>query len=260
MAVRREVQGLVGAAAPLVVALIALPLRDVLSPANVAVVLVGVAAFGGSRGPGPTPLLAGCVAAMSFAVLWSRPYGSIEVHQPRDRLTAVLVFAVGAGLGWWGRQRRSRWSRRPRPPRRVPRRARQDGVAEHLGTLRRVAGEIAEGDVGGLVALDVARGLVDVLRLSDCRFEVPPLDDDATRHMPVLRRGGELELSGVRWDPCRVGLPAEGFTVPIVARGRAEGRYVCVPRRRRRPTEEEIGVAVALADQAASALLLDSVA
>jgi hypothetical protein len=255
---RRGALTLLGTALPAATAVLALPLRAELAPANLAAILVGVVALAGTLGAAPTPVLAGASGALAFSVLWSEPYGSIEVQHPGDRISGAVVFLVGTGLAVFGRrrQRHRTWRRRPWPSlRRRPRHAHVQ--AEHLG---RVAAEIADGDTGGLVVLDVARSLVDVLRLGDCRFEVPPFDVDPAEPQVVLRRTGELELRGIRWDPTRIGLPATGFCIPVVARGHTEGRYICLPRRPWRPADEQVGIALALADQAASALLLDAVA
>jgi hypothetical protein len=135
--------------------------------------------------------------------------------------------------------------------------ARRSTATDHLRTLNRIAGEIADGDTTGLVVLDVARSLVELLDLRDCEFQVPPLSDDPK---PCLRRDGFLEAQGTAWDPSAIGLPAGGFHVPVVARGRTEGRYLCTPRGQGRPSPERLVVALTLADQTASALLLDSVA
>jgi hypothetical protein len=166
----------------------------------------------------------------------------------------IGVVVVGAVLGVHLRRHR-RWFVRRRP---LLLRRRRDRVAvAHLQTVGRVAGEIAEGDMAGMVVLDVARSLVELLGLRDCRFEAAPTP---VASMPCLLHTGELELRGMRWTAALVGLPAEGFTIPVVARGRTEGRYVCLPRRPYRVTDETIVVALTLADQAASALLLESVA
>lgn len=135
--------------------------------------------------------------------------------------------------------------------------ARRSAGGDHLRTVSRVAGEIADGDVTGLVVLDVARSLVELLDLRDCEFQLPPFADDDT---PGLRRDGRLELQGTVWDPATIGFPPGGFLVPVVARGCTEGRYRCTPRGRGRISPERVVVALTLADQTASALLLDSVA
>jgi hypothetical protein len=257
MFARRASLTLLATVAPVAVAVAALPLRDTVANATLAAVLVGVVALAGTLGVAATPLFAGASAALSYAVLWAVPYGSFEVHRPSDRLASIVVFVVGAGLGLWGRRRTGR-SQQPQAQPVV--RPRHESAAQHLHTVGRVAGEIADGDVAGLVVLDVARSLVELLRLRDCEFELPPFAAETRPAKPSLVRTGELELFGVRWDPTMICLPDGGYYIPIVARGRVEGRYVCTPRRSWRPPEERVAVAVTLADQAASALLLDSVA
>ena len=235
--------------APLVAAVAAAPLRARVPSADVAAVLVGVVALAGSVGSRASPVLSALSAAVAFDVLWAEPYGSLQVRDPGDRLTGVVMFVVGTLVASFCRRRHGvlrRWLLRRRPRR---------GPTQHLDTVSRVAEDIADGDDAGLVVLDVARTLVEVLALKDCWFEVPPLTGAPKA---VLVHGGELELGGTRWDPGLIGLPDDGFHVPVVARGRVEGRFVCVPRRRQPVPRECILVALTLADQTASALLLAS--
>jgi hypothetical protein len=261
MTVRRVWTTMGATAAPLAVAVAAVPLRATVGSAAIAAVLVGVVALVGPMGSAATPALAGLSGALAYAVLWATPYGSLEIHRPGDRFVGLVVFVVGAGVGVWGRRRQCRPSEaEPRRRLRTAVRERRERSVAHLHTVGRVAGEIADGDTAGLVVLDVARSLVELLRLRDCEFELPPFAAQETPAKATLLRTGELELWGVRWDPTMVCLPDGGFYIPVVARGRVEGRYVCRPRRSWRPAEEPVMVALTLADQAASALLLDSVA
>lgn len=256
MTVRRVLPTLLATVLPVAVAVAALPLRSRIPGADVAAVLVGVVALAGTLGSAASPLLAGTSAALSFTVLWAEPYGSVEVHHPHDRLSGLVVLGVGSGLAALGRRRQRQ--RRPRQPAHVVR-PRRGSSTQHLHTVGRVAGEIADGDMAGLVVLDVARSLVELLRLRDCEFEIPPFVPEPTPAKPNLLRTGELELRGVRWDPALICLPDGGYYISVVARGRTEGRFVCTPRRSWRPPRERVAVALTLADQAASALLLDSV-
>jgi GAF domain-containing protein len=75
-----------------------------------------------------------------------------------------------------------------------------------------------------------------------------------------LLPNGELTLDGFRWSPINIGISASGFDVPVIARGRVAGRFVCVPRSRVSVSTEQLAVALTFADQAASALLLASAA
>jgi GAF domain-containing protein len=71
---------------------------------------------------------------------------------------------------------------------------------------------------------------------------------------------GEFTLDGFRWSPINIGISAAGFDLPVIARGRVAGRFVCEPRTRVGVSREQLAVALTLADQAASALLLADVA
>jgi hypothetical protein len=229
----------------------ALPLRRVLPAADVAVALVGVIALAGTVGVRLTPVLSAVSGAVAFDMLWVAPLGSLQIRDQGDRLTGLVVLVVGGGLAERGRRRRRRATRtfRIQLPHAVG--------SSHLSTIRRVAGDIAEGDTAGLVLLDIARSLVEVLRLRDCRFELPPLP---LGERPVLLPTGELTLDGFRWSPINIGVPAEGFDLPVIARGQVAGRFVCQPNTRISVSREQLSVALTLADQAASALLLANAA
>jgi hypothetical protein len=146
---------------------------------------------------------------------------------------------VVRGLGW------SHW----RPFRR-------DGSVDPLRSVGRVAHEVAEGDDPEFIVLDLARTLVDLLELDDCRFEAAPL---VTDRRATLIHSGELELRQHRWSPCQLGLPERGFHLVVAARGQTLGRFVCSPAHHHNVPEERIVAALALVDQAASARLIASV-
>jgi hypothetical protein len=238
-------------ALPAAVAAAALPLRATVVAADVAAVLVGVVAVAGATlGTRATPVLAAASAALAFDLLWARPYGTVAVRAPGDLATGAVLLVVGATLAELGRRRRPHARRRLRQPMWRPRRVVE---AEHLATVGQVAAGIADGDDAGLVVLDVARALVGVLDLRDCSFERAPFDRG---DRAVLRHTGELELRGVRWDPAVITPPARGFHIPVAARGRVVGRYLCVPRRTVPVRRGSVVVALTLVDQAASALVL----
>jgi hypothetical protein len=223
----------------------------VLPAADVAIALVGVIALAGTVGVRHTPALTSLSGAIAFDVLWVAPFGSLQIHDQADRLTGLVVLVVGGGLAERGRRRRRRPARMLRIQ--LPHAIR----SAHLSTLRRVAGDIAEGDTAGLVVLDIARSLVEVLRLRDCRFELTPL---RVSERPVLLPDGELALDGVHWSPIGIGISDKGFDLPVIARGQLAGRFVCQPRARISVSREQLSVALTLADQAASALLLANAA
>jgi hypothetical protein len=106
-----------------------------------------------------------------------------------------------------------------------------------------------------LVELDIARALVELLGLRDCRYE----PGDRPSGLPVLRSGGEVELCGLRWSPVPIGLPERGFEVELAAGGVVGGRFVCIPRRREPIPRDRLDAAIALADRAASARLTEHI-
>jgi hypothetical protein len=236
---------------PAIVAIAALPWRARVPSADVAALLVGVVTLAGTMGLRATPIMAAFSAGATFVVFWTEPYGALQVRDPGDRLTGVVLLVVGAVLAEFCRARRQRLVRH----RRTRFRWTADGTTQ-LQTVSRVAADIAGGDDAGLVVLDVARGLVELLDLKDCSFE---LSRSESPSRPELVPPGEMVLRGTRWDPAPIGLPLNGFDIPVVARGRVEGTFVCVPRRSRRVSRESLDIAITLADQAAFALLLDSV-
>jgi hypothetical protein len=132
-----------------------------------------------------------------------------------------------------------------------------DAAIDCLRTVGLVAEQVAAGDSGAFVLLDVARTLTELLDLSDCRFETREEARSAGATRPVLRHGGELEMRRTRWSPVQIGLPPKGFDILLTLRGHVEGRFVCTPRRRTPVSEARLVTALALVDQAASARLIE---
>ena len=126
-------------------------------------------------------------------------------------------------------------------------------ILDALRTVSQVAAEVATGEDAGLVLIDVGRRMIELLDLTDCSFEVPPFERWAR---PLLQRDGEMGLHGVTWDPSKLGFPAAGFYISVVARVHIVGRFFCLPRHRYGIPQERLLAALALADQAGAALLI----
>jgi hypothetical protein len=177
-------------------------------------------------------------------------------------VAVVVALALGACAGpLWRRTRApaaaARRVRR-RPLRQSAAAARRD-CRQSLVSVRsmgRVAEQVAGGDSASFVVLDVARALIELLDLRDCRYE---RSSGGVTGRPVLQHGGALDYRGVRWSPVHIGLPEKGFDLPMVARGQVVGRFVCLPRRRHPIQEDRVLAASALVDQAASAQLIEHV-
>jgi hypothetical protein len=205
------------------------------------------------------PLVAAASGAAAFVVAWAPPLGSPALDRSADRATAVIVFAVG----WLLARVVRRW-RLDQAPRvvvaAVPETRAERRRARSLDCLRsvgRVAEEVAGGDPAAFIQIDVARSLVDLLDLRDCRYESAPCGPS---RRPVLSHPGWFSVGDVGWSPLQLGLPTKGFDMLVTARGRVVGRYVCLPRRQRPAREDSVLAALALVDQAATAGLIDPAA
>jgi len=251
---------LVGRAAlvPAAVAAALLPLGDGVAAGNVALVLVAAVAVSAPGRSWWTPLAAATSGAAAFAVLWAPPTGSPTVDRSSHRVSIVLVFAVGLVLARLGQ----RW----RPGRldlldsatwRVRQALRRPRGLDCLRSVGRLSEEVACGDSASFIRIDVARTLVELLDLRDCRYETAPYLP-STR--PVLQHPGWLTIGPVGWSPVHVGLPEHGFDIVVEARGLPVGRFVCAPRRAGHAHEDSILAALALVDHAAMACLIEAAA
>jgi hypothetical protein len=222
-------------ALPLAAALVLVPLRDHVSAANLALVLVlvvlGVAVLGG-RAAG---VVAGIVTAVAFDFFLTQPYGSFTIERADDVTTTVLLAVVGlVGGELVERGRRSYAVARRRQ-------------AELDGFQRRA--ELAAG--GERPARLIARTgeeLATLLGLSEATYERGP----APAGMAVLTHWGATV-------PGRPG-PAGPDTValPVRAHGRDLGHFRLVfPRATAGMgvTSDARHAAVAMADQLGMALL-----
>jgi K+-sensing histidine kinase KdpD len=79
----------------LVLSMFLVPLRDLLGPQNVAIILlVGVEVLALLAGR-PGALLGALVAALSFDFFFTEPYLTLVIDDPHDIITTVLLFAAG---------------------------------------------------------------------------------------------------------------------------------------------------------------------
>lgn len=226
-------------ATPLVVAALLALVRDDLSTAAAVLVLVLVVVAASSTGVRVAGLLAALSAGVFFDLFLTRPYGTLAVSNPDDVEALVLLLAVGLAvteLALWGRRQQAGSSRR---------RGYLDGV---LTAAEQVAGRNA--DPRDLIAL-VGAELTRLLELDGCRFApVAP-------HLRTVVQPDGVVRSGHRdLDVERHGLPPdEEILLPVRSGGRTLGGFVLTAATRvRRPTEEQLRVAVLLADQVGTAL------
>jgi len=214
---------------------------DSVTPATAALVLVLIVVAAAATGD----RLAGFVAALSagagFDVFLTEPFGRLTITDPNDIEVTVLLVLVGVAVtevALWGRRQQARASRRA---------GYLDGV---LGTSKIIAEPLPSPDA---LIEHVARQIVQVLDIDDCRF-VPgagpgPQDASLDHDGVVTRRGYRLNVE-------RDGLPTDEPIGLIVRQGSAcHGQFVLTAATRvARPSAEQLGVAVLLADQVGAAL------
>ena len=142
---------------PIAVALLLVPSRGHLGPADDALVLVVVTVAIASWGNRGAAALAAIVAAASFDFLLTRPYGSFRISQQGDITTEVLFVAVGLLVGELAARGRQH------------QRAAVRGHLE-ISRLHDLAQRIAGGEEPEFVLIAVANELRELLKLQDCRF------------------------------------------------------------------------------------------
>jgi hypothetical protein len=189
--------------------------------------------------------LAGIVAALSsgtgFDFFLTEPTGRLTITDPNDIEVAVLLILVGVAVtevALWGRRQQARSSRRA---------GYLDGV---LGTSKIIADSLPSPDA---LIDHVAGQIVQVLDIDDCRF-VPgdgpgPQDASLDHDGIVTRRGYPLNVE-------RDGLPTDQPIGLVVRQGSVvHGQFVLTASTRvARPSPEQLGVAILLADQVGAAL------
>jgi len=90
--------------------------------------------------------------------------------------------------------------------------------------------------------------------LQDCRYEHPPYPSS----IPRIERNGTIEGGRRRYVAGQFTLPGEGVEIPVVAQGRAFGRFVLIPDWHVGVALEERVAAIALVDLVAAAFVSES--
>jgi K+-sensing histidine kinase KdpD len=227
------------ASVPLVVAALLSLVRDTVSTATSVLVLVLVVVAASSTGVRLAGLAAALSSGVFFDLFLTQPYGALAVSNPDDVEALVLLLAVGAAvteLALWGRRQQAVSSRRL---------GYLDGV---LSAAEKVAAR--DPDPADLLAL-VTTELTDVLGLDGCRYA--PV---APHLRVVIQPDGQVHTGERAVDVQRSGLPTEEeILLPVRNAGQTVGGFVLTTASRiRRPTPEQLRVAVLLADQVGTVL------
>ena len=236
----RTVMGLAFATlAPVVVALLLVPIRSDVGNANLALILVLVVVAAAILGGRRAGAVAAVMATLSFDFFLTKPFLSMQVESSDDVETLLILLGVGLLVGAVAsRGRRAQHER--------------EQAADAIGHVHAVADLVARDTPLADVAVAVTRELRALLSLHDCFLEFPPF----LYVMPRLERGGNVEASEHRWFAGGLALSADGVELPVLERGVQVARFVLVGNPDVAVTIEERVAAVALADQLGTALAL----
>jgi K+-sensing histidine kinase KdpD len=223
---------------PILLAACLVPVRDVIDNTDVALGLVLVilaAALTGGRTAGAAAAIS---SVLAFDFFHTQPYLSLSIASTEDLVTTALLLPIGLLVGTVAARAR---------------RARRAAMTsqDQLHRVHRLAELTAAGEESTLVLEQAQRELIELLGLTDARFEAPPYSD---ADLPVVERTGAVITDHHRYTLDGFELPAGGVVLPVLARGRPVGRFVLVPRAGTGVSLERRIVAVALADQAGAAL------
>lgn len=224
--------------APPAAAAALLVLRNRIDNTNVALVLVVVVVAVSTLGRRIAGLLAAASAAVWFDFFHTKPYYSFAIKTHDDVVTAALLLLVGVAVSELAiRSRRHRQT-----------------AASHgydISRIHSIAELVADGERSDFIVMAVASELLDLLTLSDVRFERPPFDDD--KPVPTLDRSGNVYIGNIEWGAESMGLPTT-VVLSVDGNGRQWGRFILSPTPGLPVPFERRVVAVALADQAGAAL------
>jgi K+-sensing histidine kinase KdpD len=222
---------------PIGVALLLVPSRGHLGPADDALVLVVVTVAIASWGNRGAAALAALVAAASFDFFLTRPYGSFRISRQGDITTEVLFVAVGLLVGELAARGRQH------------QRAAARGHVE-ISRLHDLAQRIAGGEEPEFVLIAVANELRELLKLQDCRF----VWEQPSGKGAWIDNDGTVRLNPLRWPTATAGLPTRQVELPVRGGGRILGTFLLTPTPVAPISHEQCLVAVALVDQLGAAL------
>jgi hypothetical protein len=222
----------VAGALPLVISAAWIPLRDRLPNTDLALLLVLVIGTVGWLAGPLASLVSAVVAAVAFDVMDTRPYGALTMSRGVDITTALILLAtgllVGAGGARLGRYQKS-----------------GDQRTDALAIVMEASSLVATGEEQPLITEALGAELSRALDLVACEFHARP--PNGTR--PLVSRDGSLV--GLL-SPAGSGTSAQ-IDLPIWCHGQVVAHYRLTlgPRR---PSREELRVALSLADQAGAAM------
>jgi len=226
-----------GGLAPIVAAVLLVPLRDEIDNANLALILVLVVVVVASLGGRRAGVFAAVTSTLAFDFFLTRPFLSARVESADDIETLLILLAVGLLVGELAA--RAQHARRG-----------QELAAVAVERIRRVGDAVASGKPLVAVLASVQTELTELFGLWDCWLELPPF----LWVIPRMDRGGTIDGADHEWRGEGFTLPRDGVELSVVARGVEAARLVLLAGPETPATLEQRVVAVALADQLGAAM------
>jgi hypothetical protein len=235
---RNRLATVAGAAVPLVVAAVLVPLRTSFAGTAAALVMVIVivaVAVSGNR-------LAGVIASASSA-LWfdfflTRPYDRFAISHRSDLETTIALFGVGLLVTELAARSRQHWQS-------------ANSSTAYVTMIHGVAVLAADSAPVTAMIEQTNESLVRLLSLRGCRFDRSLADPPLAQIQP----NGDVAHVGLRWPAKEIGLPGPEAEIPAKWRGRIVGRFVVTPTPGVAVSLEQRIVAVAVVDVFAAYLV-----
>ncbi|MDT7635763.1 MAG: hypothetical protein QOC83_51 [Pseudonocardiales bacterium] len=229
----------VAALLPLLACAVLTLFRDSIANTNAALGLVLLIVAAASTGIRSAGLVAALSSAAWFDFFLTEPYTRFDITDRADIETAVLLMLVGAAVtevALWGRRQQARASR-------------QQG---YLDGVLRTAASVGAGRSSTDSLIDhVCEQIVEVLRIDRCRF-----DPGAGSTLATIDNDGTVTYNARPYNLSRLGLPTDTEIALVVqSLGVVHGRFLLTSTSGVvRPAQEQLRVAVALANQVGAAL------
>lgn len=230
-------------AVPVTIAVALVPVRDEMSSANLALIMVlGAVAVAAASNRVVAWVVCAGVTGLAYDFFLVRPYYSVTIAAPAEALTAILVLAVVVVVGTVSslfRRQRSLTVRRE----------------ENLGLLYQLVEQVATA-AGEKTLIDTSeRELTQLLGATACRYVPSPGHDnqDFPDDIAITAIGG-LRLGDDEWDPSHGGLPERTLALPVQSGGLRFGKFRIEPGAEHVVARWELIVAVMIADLVGAAL------
>jgi K+-sensing histidine kinase KdpD len=229
--------------APPAAAAALIPARSHTDNANIAlglvVVVVAVATFGQRL----ATVTSAISAAGWFDFFHTRPYYSFTISTHDDVVTALLLLAVGIVVGELAIRTRRHLQ------------AARTGSGD-IANLHAIAELVAAGEKPEVAVEVVASELRRLFDLRDCTFERAPFETNP--RIARFERSGNVVVGDLSWGVGTMGLPGKQVELVVSGFGRTFGRFLLTPTPGHPVSFDRRIIAVALADQVASAFVAQS--